>query len=221
MSWDPTTGQRKLAFACVVVALAGAGVYFTLPAFRTSNEPSPSSSPASAETAGGRMANGPAAVGPTTSTTAAPSQPAADIGALLPLDADELAEATETARRFTAAYATYRYDEEPEAYRRRLEPFVTDPIASEIADGARAAPAGRETLAREKVVVTAVASVEKTRLISAESVVTLVRADQTVTSTKGTTSEDERFAVTVVDRDGRWKVSNIAPAGAGNAGDVS
>lgn len=219
MSWDPTTGQRKLAFAGVVVALAAAGVYFTLPAFRDST--APSSSPASAETAGGRVTGGSPAAGPTASTTAAPSQPASDIDALLPLTADELAEAAETARRFTAAYATYRYDEEPEAYRHRLEPFVTDPIASEISEGAGAAPAGQESLAREKVVVTAVASVEGARLISAESVVALVRADQTVTSTKGTTSEDERFAVTVVDRDGRWKVSNIAPAGAGNAGDVS
>lgn len=211
MSWDPTPGQRKLAFAGVVVALAAAGVYFTFPAFREPDERTPQ--PASAQTAR------PAPAAPAASA-GVPTEPAADLGSLLPVPADELAEATETARRFVAAYSTYRYDEKPAEYQRRTAPYVTDPIKSEIARGSGAAPAARETLTRERVVVTAVATVEGTRLISPESVVALVRADQSVASTKGRTSQDRRFAVTVIDHDGGWKVSNIAPAGAGNAGDV-
>lgn len=224
MSWDPTPAQRKLAFAGVVVALAAAGVYFTLPAFggfggRTAT-------PASTEAAGARGAGGETgARGAAPSVDASPrptaSRSAAGIGDMLPLPEDEFGEAAATARRFAAAYATYRYDEEPQEYRERLDPYVTGPIAEEIADGGGAAPAGRESLTREEVVVTAAASIEGTRLVSSDSVVVIVRADQTVESTKGTTSEDERFAVTVVDRDGGWKVSNVAPAGAGNAGDVS
>lgn len=221
MSWDPTPAQRKLAFAGVVVALAAAGVYFTLPAFggfggRTAT-------PASTEAAGGAGGAGARIATPRVDASPRPtaSRTAAGIGDMLPLPEDELREAAETARRFTAAYATYRYDEGPQEYRGRLDPYVTDPIAEELAGGGGAAPAGRENLTREEVVVTAAASVEGTRLVSSDSVVVLVRADQTVESTKGTTSEDERFAVTVVDRDGGWKVSNVAPAGAGNAGDVS
>ncbi|MQA85354.1 MAG: hypothetical protein GEV03_12190 [Streptosporangiales bacterium] len=210
MSWDPTPGQRKLAFAGVVVALAVAGVYFTLPTFRPGEDAEQAPAPASAVT------GAPPAASPTGSPTSS-----ADLEALLPMSSEEMAAAIEVARRFTAAYTTYRHDEDSAAYRRRLEPYVTDPIAGEIGRGASGAPAGREDLAREQVVVTSAASVEGTRLVSADSVVAIVRADQTITSTKGTTQADQRLAVTVIGGDGGWKVSNVAPAEAGNAGDVS
>lgn len=222
MSWDPTPGQRKVVFGAVVVVLVAAGVYFTFPTFRNLGGPGQAArSPAAAGQRGDTAppATPAEAISPSAATTSPEATPGLED--LLPLSEDQIAEAVETARRFVSAYATYRYDEEPAEYRARLEPYVTDPIAEALADGDTAAPAVQDELRRDEVVATATATVEGTRLVSSDSVVVLVRADQAIESTRGMSSEERRYAVTVVDSDGSWKAANLSPAEAGNAGDVS
>lgn len=142
-----------------------------------------------------------------------------DLYRLLPFSRAEFATAAEVAQKFVSAYATYRYDEEPQKYAERLSGLVTDQLAAELAGGHSSAGLVAERTA-ERTVATGTASLDQVRDIGDNSIIFLVTGTQKVTAGGKETSENKRWAVTVVRDGGSLKVYAFEPADAGQAGDT-
>lgn len=211
-----TDRQRRLAFAGLVVALAAAGIYLTLPGGTETGRPT--ASPAVESPGGGSGGDS----APTTAPTVAAPSPAPsafDIYSLLPFGEKEFAGAADAARRFTAAYGTYRYDEEPKAYLGRLDALMAADLRSEIERGA-ASPGLIEQRKQEQAVATSEATVESIRDIEKSSITFLVTGKQQITRTGQSSENSQRYSVTVSKDAGGWKIYAFQPADIGQAGDT-
>jgi hypothetical protein len=209
---DLTDRQRRLAFAGIVVALAAVGVYLTLP---------------------GPEADGPSSAGPATPSAAAPAAPATsppgisssvspesfDIYRLLPFSQRDFAIAADMAQRFTAAYGTYRFDEDPAAYGERLRPYVTDQLLTDLERSA-AAPGIIDERKREQVVAVGSAGIDSIRDIASNSVIFVVTGRQQLTKVNGNSEDSKKWAVTATRDGGAWRIYAFEPADAGQAGDT-
>lgn len=210
-------GQRRLVFAGMVVVLAAIGVYLTLATPETSTDqteprgnvataPPPTSAPAA-----------PAATPSGIESTITPEN--FDIYRLLPFPRREFAGAAALAQQFTAAYGTYRYDEDPQAYIARLEPLATEPLTTELARSV-SAPGLLEQRREERVVAQGSATLDRVRDIEANSIIFLVTGHQEVTRSGKTVQEDKQFSVTVSRDGGSFQVYAIELAEVGQAGDT-
>jgi hypothetical protein len=210
---DLTDRQRKFTFAGIVVALAAAGIYLTLPAGNGEDE----------QAAGSPAAATP--VAPAPPTTAPPGIQSSiapggfDIYRLLPFSQTEFAGAADLAQRFTAAYGTYRFDEDPQAYIGRLRPMVIDQLRTEL-ERSSSAPGVLEERRAAQTVAEGTATIDSIRDIETNSVIFLVTGRQRVTSGGEETQESQRLAVTVSREGGSWRVYAFEPAGTGQAGDT-
>jgi hypothetical protein len=208
---DLTDGQRKLAFAGIVVALAAVGIYLTLPN-------SASSKPTSAATATPPAgAPAPATSPPGISSTISPGS--FDIYRLLPFSQRDFATAADMAQRFTAAYGTYRFDEDPAAYGQRLRPFVTDELLTDLERSA-ATPGLVDERKHDQVVATGSGAIDSIRDIEANSVIFVVTGRQQLSTAAGPSEDSRRYAVTATRDGGVWRVYAFEPADAGQAGDT-
>src|ERR1700722_17656813 len=112
-----TTGQQRLLFVVVVLALAGLGFY--LVSSRSSGSP-PAAAPTPGSTTASPATSGAAAAGvpPSTVPAATPASTAggAEIYQWLPLTAAGLAAAAKTTLAFAADYAAWSYTEDSAAY---------------------------------------------------------------------------------------------------------
>ncbi|HEU5157951.1 MAG TPA: hypothetical protein VFU43_13225 [Streptosporangiaceae bacterium] len=208
---DLTDRQRKLVFAGIIVALAAVGIYLTLP-----NSASNRSSPAATETPSA-AAPAPATSPPGISSTISPD--GFDIYRLLPFSQRDFATAADLAQRFTVAYGTYRYDEDPAAYGQRLRPFVTDQLLTDLQRSA-AAPGIIDQRDHDQVVAVGSAAIDSIRDITTNSVIFEVTGKQRLTAVAGTSEDSKRWAVTVARDGGVWRVYAFEPADAGQAGDT-
>src|SRR3954471_5765111 len=122
---DLTDRQRKLLFAGLVVVLAAAGVFLTIGSGSHRHARSVrASTPTTAPPAPASRA--PPVSGP-------PASPGSyDIYSMLPFSQKDFTTAADVARRFTIAYGTYRYDEDPKAYLGRLQGLVTTELAPQL-----------------------------------------------------------------------------------------
>src|SRR5689334_5906709 len=120
--------QRKLLFAGIVVALVVLGLYLTWPRPDTK----PVARPSTAAT--GEVVPTQAPPAPGITATVAPDT--FDIYRLLPYTKSEFATAASVAQRFTAAYGTYRFDQDPPTYLSTLRPFVVDQLFNELTKAA-------------------------------------------------------------------------------------
>jgi hypothetical protein len=187
------------------------GVYLTLPH-------SESGKPDSAATATpSAPAPVPATSPPGISSTISPGS--FDIYRLLPFSQRDFATAADLVRRFTAAYGTYRYDEDQAAYGQRLRPFVTDQLLTTL-EGNAAVPGLIEQRKRDQVVAVGGATIDSIRDIGSSSMIFVVTAKQELSTAAGRSQDSKRFAVTA-SRDGDvWRVYAFEPADAGQAGDT-
>ncbi|OLT12538.1 hypothetical protein BJF79_22155 [Actinomadura sp. CNU-125] len=204
--------QRKIVFGVLAVVLAAVGVYLTVAGpDRVRDEPD------DRPTAAATVPTGPASPPPGIRTEVNPED--FDLYRLLPFSRAEFATAAEVAQKFVSAYATYRYDEEPQKYAERLSGLVTDQLGTELVGGHSSAGlvAKRE---EERTVATGTASLDQVRDIGDNSIIFLVTGTQKVTAGGKETSEDKRWAVTVVRDGGSLKVYAFEPADAGQAGDT-
>lgn len=209
---DLTDRQRRLAFAGIVVVLAAVGVYLTLPSANpTGAAPERTATPAPA-------APSPPATSPP-GISAAVSPESFDIYRLLPFSRRDFATAANLVQRFTAAYGTYRYDEDPVAYGQRLRPFVTDQLLIELERGA-AAPGIVDERGREQVIAVGSASIDSIRDIAGNSVIFVVTGRQQLTKTSGNSEDSNRYAVTAIRSGETWRVYAFQPADAGQEGDT-
>ncbi|MFC4911152.1 hypothetical protein [Actinomadura gamaensis] len=205
--------QRKILFGVLVVVLAAVGVYLT--AASPQHKPSHHAARPAPVTSGGPVA--PASPPPGISAQITPGN--FDIYRLLPFTQQEFATAADTAQRFVAAYGTYRFDEQPQAYAARLQPLVNDQVAQQIAQGF-AAPGIQQRRQQEQTVATCTATLDRVRDIGNNSIIFLVTGKQQIARAGGGTNDSKQWAVTV-SRDGNaLKVAAFEPADVGQAGDT-
>src|SRR5713101_4457424 len=117
---DLNPAQQKLAFAVIVVILAGLGIYLLLPSTNAAptaaNPPIPSASPAAPATA------------PAPQTAAAPAPQASagvNIYQWLPFTQRDLVSAASAATQAAGYYDTFSYKETAAAYGGRMTNLVT------------------------------------------------------------------------------------------------
>jgi hypothetical protein len=207
---DLTDRQRKLLFAGLVVVLAAAGVFLTIGggshrragAGRTSAAtPTPTASQAGA--------SAPPAAGPT------PSPGSYDIYSMLPFSQKDFNTAADVARRFTAAYGTYRFDEDPKAYTDRLRGMATNELAAELEQGA-SAPGVLAQRKQDQEVSTSDVTLDSLRDMAKDQIIFLVTGRQHITKGGKTSDSTQQYAATMTRSGGGWVVFAFAPADVGD-----
>jgi hypothetical protein len=220
-----TTGQRRLLFAVVVLALAGLGFY--LVSSRSSGG-SPGASPTSGSTvtpassgshpaASGSTAAG---VPPATVPAATPVSTAggAEIYQWLPFTAADLTAAAQTTVSFAGDYATWSYTENAAAYSAKMSGLVTAQEAAALEnDYGTAGVAGPRTA--DKQVSTGSGTIDSISSFGSNptSITFVVTISQQVSSTQPAKSMTGQYTVTVVSSGNAWQVNDIELSGLGNS----
>jgi hypothetical protein len=225
-----SAAQRRIAFALVVFALAGLGVYlFT------------SSSGASQQRAGGQVGSGQPGPGssvsspagglgqqsaPVTSPAASPSPDgppsatsvpgAPDIYQWLPFTKAGLSSAAAVAVRFGAAYGTFSYTESAAAYLATMSDLVTSQLGQQIS-AAYSAPGVASVRTGTKQVSTGTASISSLRAFGPTSLTFIVPVTEQITATRGAGPNTTVYAITVTGGGTSWQVSDIELRSAGNS----
>ncbi len=201
--------QQKLAFAVIVVMLAGLGVYLVLPKARAG--PNAVTAPPTAS------------VTPAAPASSAPAQqpiPAATPGGVniyqwLPFTQADLARAASVASQAASYYDTFRYDENAAAYGSRMASLVTSQYLPVLENGYATFGVAQQRTS-QKEISSATAVINSLRAFGTSSLTFVVTISQRVQTTSGTSSPSSQFAITVVNTGGAWQVNQIQPASAGN-----
>lgn len=206
-------GRRKGLFVAAVVVLAALGIYLT-----TLGDGS-----GEVGTAGPTGRAGTRTV--TAPPVAVPSQVATtpsadfDVYSYLPLTRDQLGAAADLARRFTAQYGTYTFDD-PVGRADRLKGFTTVEFGDDLTRTVTS-PAAVEHDTADQIVSKGTARLKSIRDISATSAVVVVESTQRITALSGPKEQIEDYAVTVVQVGADWRVYDLQLAASGQDGDVT
>ena len=214
-----TTGQRRLLFVVVVLALAGLGFY--LVSSRSSGG-SPAAAPAATASTARPATSGTTAAGvpPSTVPAATPVSTAggAQIYQWLPFTAADLAAAAKTTVTFAGDYATWSYTEDAAAYGAKMSGLVTTQEAATLEnDYGTAGVAGPR--AADKQVSAGRGTIDSISSFGSgnpTSITFLVTISQQVTSTQSAKSMTGQYTVTVVASGSAWQVNDIELSGIGN-----
>ena len=212
-----STGQQRLLFVVVVLALAGLGIFLVGPSFhhKTSAAPTPSASsaPASAPAA----SSSPAAQPATTPATPATTGGGANIYQWLPFSQQDLTEAAQATISFAADYDTYSYTETDKAYIGKMAAVVTAELAATLKN-AYDLPSAASMRSSQKQVATSSGQIVSIRSFGTgpSSIIFVVNITQKVAATSGTSSTTTQYAVTAIAAGGGWQVNDIELAKAGN-----
>jgi hypothetical protein len=216
---DLTTGQRRLVFVVVVLALAGLGIYL----FQGRNSggspaagPSTSapSSSAAAPAAGGAGNSVP----PSSVPAATPVSTAggAQIYQWLPFTAADLSAASQTTLTFAKNYSTWSYQESAADYAAKFDGMVTAVELATLKNG-YSTPGVAGPRAADKQVSTGSGTIDSIRSFGAGPAITfLVTIDQQVTSTQPASTQSNQYAITVASSGGAWQVNDIELSRLGN-----
>ena len=220
---DLTTGQRRLLFVVVVVALVGLGFY--LVSSHSSGGP-PAAATTSASTAAPSSTSAPAASGataasvpPSTVPAATPASTAggAEIYQWLPFSAADLATAANTTVSFAADYATWSYTEDTAAYGAKISGLTTAQEAATLEnDYGTSGVAGPRNA--DKQVSTGTGTIDSISSFgsSPTSITFLVTISQQVSSTQPAKSLAGQYTITVISSGSAWQVNDIELSGLGN-----
>ncbi|MBN6051333.1 hypothetical protein JYK22_05255 [Nonomuraea sp. RK-328] len=203
--------KRGLAFAAIVVVIAAVGLYLTM---WPGSGDSPEEEPAAARTPRSVVTV------PRSTPLATASNAPFDIYAYLPLTKEQLAAAADLAERFTAAYGTFRYDEDPAAYADRVKAFTTADLGATLAR-TLTSPGTVERNRADEVVSTGTAKVKEIRSVEKTSLILVVTGTQQITAKSGGKQLTDDYAVTVSEMGTDWRIFDIQPAGDGQKGDES
>ncbi len=205
---DLNPAQQKLAFAVIVVILAGLGVYLVLP--DTTAAPHAVPNTTASATSG--------AAGPPPQTAATPApQPssAVNIYRWLPFSQNDLANAASVAAQASGYYDTFSYTENATAYGGRMSNLVTSQYLQVLeSDYGTYGVANQRS--KDKEISTASAMINSLRSFDTSSFTFVVTISQHIQQASGSTSPTGQYAVTVVNTSGTWQVDQIQPASAGN-----
>jgi hypothetical protein len=215
---DLTSAQRKLAFAVIVLALAGLGAFLLWP------RSSPAASQAAPGPAAHAVTSAPApasATSPAAAGSPEPSGPAANIYQWLPFSQADLTRAAGVVRQFSADYATYSYTESADRYVGRMRGLVTPALAATLARG-YATPGVAQARTRQKQSATGSGVITALRAFGGSSLTFLVRLSQRTYSTEraGKTTAHVAsgdYAITITQSGSGWQVNDIQLASAGNS----
>jgi hypothetical protein len=213
---DLNPRQQKLAFAVIVVMLAGLGIYLILPA-------------ATAGQHGSVAPTAPAGTGPPqtappalrTATVAPPVTPspsaggAVDIYQLLPFTQSDLDNAAAVATQAAAGYDTYGYTDTAAAYGARMSGLVTSQYLQALEAGFATFGVAQQRT-RDQEVSSASAAINSLRSFGASSLTFVVTISQQIKNVRGATTSTGQFAITAISTGGEWQVNQIQPASAGN-----
>ncbi len=180
--------QQKLAFAVIVVMLAGLGIYLVLPKARAG--PNAVTAPPTASV----TPAAPASSAPTQQPIPAATPGGVNIYQWLPFTQADLARAASVASQAASYYDTFRYDENAA--------YATFGVAQQRTS--------------QKEISSATAVINSLRAFGTSSLTFVVTISQRVQTTSGTSSPSSQFAITVVNTGGAWQVNQIQPASAGN-----
>lgn len=215
-------GQRKAAFAVIVLALAGLGAFLLMPGHHPARAAGSAGRPGSHPSA--RAAStGSAASAPATAPASVPAGSAhpgraagsVDIYRLLPFGQSGLDQAVALTQRFGTAYGTYSYRQNANAYVASLRGMVTSDLATTLARG-YSTPGVAQARIRQKQVSVGAAQVTALRAFGPSSLTFLVTVVQKITQAQGRNQLTSRYAVTVTRAGSGWQVSDIQLASAGN-----
>jgi hypothetical protein len=211
--------QRKVAFAIIVLVLAGLGIAVFRPSARSSSggAPAPAKPPAGqAVPAASGGALSPGAASPSQATTPVPSAAGTpDIYQWLPFTPSELATAAAVAVRFAGDYDTFSYNENAASYLAPMRSLTTSQLAS-LLGRAYATPGVASLRTSTKQVSSGTAAISALRAFGPSSLTFIVPITQSITDTKGHSQSTTDFAVTVTNSGG-WLVSDIELASAGQS----
>ncbi|MFC5830399.1 hypothetical protein [Nonomuraea insulae] len=200
--------RRGVAFAAIVVVIAAVGIYLTM-------WPDASEQAAPEQEAPRVTSSAVASSTPLATASAAPF----DVYSYLPMKKEQLAAAADLAERFTAAYGTFRYDEDPAAYAGRLKAYTTAELGNTLARTMTSAGAV-EDKRNDEIVSTATASLKEIRQVEKSSIVFVVTAIRQVNAKSGNKAATEEYAVTVSQSGADWRIYDILPSDAGQDGDT-
>ncbi|HUL24872.1 MAG TPA: hypothetical protein VLW44_03755 [Streptosporangiaceae bacterium] len=213
---DLTSAQRKIAFAVIVLALAGLGAFLLWP--RPSPAPSQAAGP-TARAAASTPAQAP--VSPAAAASPVPSGPAVNIYQLLPFSQADLTQAAGVVRQFCADYATYSYTESASNYVSRMGSLVTPSLAATLAQD-YATPGVAQARTRQKQSATGSGAITALRAFGPSSLTFLVTLNQKTYSTQRTGKTSAQtlstsYAITAAQSGSGWQVNDIQLASAGNS----
>jgi hypothetical protein len=216
-----TAAQRRLAFAVVVLVLAGLGVYLV-----TTARHGAGSHPAAGHASTGHGSPAAPQSAPTAPTAPPSSAPASstssrqgatpNIYQWLPFTPAGLASASALTVKFGGAYGTYSYTQSPAAYVATMSKYVTHDLSQEIE--AAYATSGVASLRKsQKQVSTGSASITSLAAFGPSSLTFVVSVTQRVSATRGGGQKTTSYDVTVSGGDTSWQVSGVELAGQGNS----
>jgi hypothetical protein len=206
---DLTDRQRKLLFAGLVVLLAAAGVFLTLRGGGDEHARASHSKTSAPPPPPPVITSAPPVAGPS------PSAGSYDIYSLLPFTQKDFSAAADVARRFTAAYGTYRFDEDPKVYAGRLQSLSTPELGTQLLRGA-ATPGLLEQRRKDQEVSTSDARLDSIRDMGKDQLIFLVTGRLHITKGGDTSDTSQQYAVTVTRSGGSWVVYAFQPADVGD-----
>ncbi len=216
---DLSPGQRKAAFAVIVLALAGLGIFLLSP--KSPSAPARpqagAAQPAASTPVRSPVSAAPAAA-PSTSAPSGGGSPGGpvDIYQWLPFSRAALASAAATVRSFAAGYATYTYRQSAASYVAPIKGLITSQLAASLARG-YAAPGVAQQRTSQKQSASGSGQITAIRSFGTSSITFLVTLNQRTTGSQGTARLATGYAVTVTAAGTNWQVSDIELATAGNS----
>src|SRR5690348_12742331 len=209
--------QRKLAFAVVVLVLAGLGAYLLTTFRHDAGHPATASTHHAAPPPSTPPPTSPpptASAAPTPSSSPV-STKVPDIYQWLPFTKPGLTNAANIAVRFGDAYGTFSYTEKAPAYVATMHGLISDTLSAQLS-AAYSAPGVASLRTSRKQVSTATASITSLRAFGPSSLTFVLSITEHITATRDGGSKTTSYAVTLTGGDSRWQVSDIELASAGN-----
>lgn len=224
---DLTPGQRKAAFAGIVVALIALGALILGPRLSSPAKPAngtraaasthpsqpaaPPPSPVATAAGSGTASPGTTSPGPASSVSGP-----ADIYQWLPFSQAGLAKAASVVRQFAADYATYSYTQSPQAYVAPMKGLVTDAVSAMLARSFGTPGVSKER-ENDKEVSVGSGTITALRGFGSSSITFLATISQKITGKQSTRRASTAYAITVTGAGTGWQVSDIELASAGNS----
>jgi hypothetical protein len=205
-------GQQKAVFAVVVVVLAGLGIWL-LASPHGNKQPSASGSksPSAASSMPAQAAGSPSAA-PAPVPTASGN---INIYQWLPFSQQALAQAAAVTTQVTRDYNTFSYTETAAAYLAPMNGLITSQLSQTLKNGYTTLGVA-QIRTSQKQISTGTAAIDSIRTFGSGSITFVVTGTQKLTSTKGTSTNNNQYAVTVTGQGSSWQVYDIEPASAGN-----
>jgi len=200
-----SSGQQRLLFVVVVLALAGLGAYL-IGGRHSAATPPPARTTVSAAPATSAPASAPA-------TTNAGG--GANIYQWLPFTQQDLSEASRTTVTFASDYENWTYTEPAAAYVAKMSGLVTTEFAATLQQD-YATPGVAELRISQKQISSGNGSIVSLRSFGTGSITFVVSIAQQLATSAGTSHQTKQYAVTVVSNASGWQVNDVELAGAGN-----